>query len=175
MDPLDLFDQGSAWTKEKIEGAKGGLAEATQCEGWDVRTLVSHLIAWQGFFQAAARGEQAERPPEPPPDVAGDDPAASYETARRATIAAFREPGALEKAGPTAGIAFVDQIVHGVDIAKATGQDATLPPDLADAAFAMVEGRLGEENRGSAFKPAVQVADDARTQDKLLAYLGRNP
>ncbi len=73
------------------------------------------------------------------------------------------------------GFAFVDQVVHGNDIAKATGQDATIPPDLAEAAFAMVSGNLNDQNRGNAFGPAVDVSGDARTQDKLLAYLGRHP
>ena len=175
MDLVDLFERGSAWTKEKIDAAKGSLDAQTPCEGWDVRTLVNHLIGWNTFFQAAARGEEAAPPPEPPLDVAGDDPAASYEAARQATLAAFREPGALEKVGATAGIAFVDQVVHGTDIAKATGQDATMPPDLAEAAFGMVDGRLTDERRGQAFKPAVPVDEGASAQDKLLAYLGRKP
>jgi uncharacterized protein (TIGR03086 family) len=175
MDPLDLFERGSAWTKEKIAGAKDRLDAQTPCEGWDVRTLVNHLIAWQGFFQASARGEEAARPSEPPPDVVGGDPVAAYENARRSTLEAFKAPGVQDKAAMTMGLAFVDQVVHGADLAKATGQDATIPPDLAEAAFGMVNGRLSDENRGNAFGPAVDVADDASTQDKLLAYLGRKP
>lgn len=175
MDPLDLFDRGSAWTKEKIDGAKDQLGAATPCEGWDVRTLVSHLIAWNGFFQAAARGEQAERPSEPHPDLTADDPAAAYEKTRQDTLAAFRGAAEPDKIAPTAGIAFVDQIVHGADIARATGQDATMPSDLAEAAFAMVDGRITDDNRGKSFKAQVPVADDAPVQDRLLAYLGRKP
>jgi hypothetical protein len=36
-------------------------------------------------------------------------------------------------------------------------------------------GRLTDDQRGSGFKPAVDVRDNASTQDKLLAYTGRQP
>jgi uncharacterized protein (TIGR03086 family) len=175
MDPLDLFDRGSAWAKEKIEGAKDKLDAKTPCEEWKVRDVISHLIdGQQGYFQPAARGEEATPPSPNPPDLVDGDPAAEYEKARQATLNAFRKADA-NQAGMTMGIAFVDQVVHGTDLAKATGQDATIPADLAEAAFGMVNGRITDENRGKAFKPEIDVPDDARTQDKLLAYLGRKP
>jgi uncharacterized protein (TIGR03086 family) len=175
MDPLDLFDRGSAWTKEKIKGAQGSLDEQTPCEGWNVRSVINHLISGQDYFQKAARGEEATPPAPTPPDVVGDDPVKQYEETRQETLVAFRTPGAKDKAAMTMGIAFVDQVVHGTDIAKATGQDATIPPDLAQAAFAMINGNLTAENRGKAFKPEVEVPENATAQDKLLAYLGRKP
>src|SRR5437588_3426787 len=133
MDTLDLFDRGSAWTKSKIEGAKGQLDAKTPCGEWKVRDVINHLIdGQQGYFQPAARGEQATPPSPTPPDVIGKDPAADYEKARQATLEVFRSTDS-DKAAMTMGIAFVDQVVHGTDIAKATGQDATVPSDLAEA------------------------------------------
>ena len=38
-----------------------------------------------------------------------------------------------------------------------------------------VPGRFTDDQRKGVFKPEVEVADDASTQDKLLAYTGRNP
>jgi len=174
MDPLDLFDRGSSWTKTKIVGAQDRLDISTCCDDWNVRTVINHLLVGQEIFQGAARGNPAAPPEGPPPDVIGEDPAAQYEEGRQATMAAYREPGAMEKAGATLGIAFVDNLVHGSDLAKATGQDATMPADLAEAAFGMVNGRL-DDNRGNFFKPAVEVPEDASPQDKLLGYLGRKP
>jgi uncharacterized protein (TIGR03086 family) len=107
--------------------------------------------------------------------LTGDDPAATYEESRQETLRAHREPGAVEKAGPLLGIAFCDQLIHGWDLAVATGQDATMPDDLAQAAFAMLNGQLTDDRRGNAFKPAIDVPDDASAQDKLLAYTGRQP
>src|SRR5712692_4953879 len=108
MDLFDLFDRGTTWTKTKITGAQDRLNVSTCCDDWTVRTVINHLIVGQEIFQGAARGKPAAPPEGPPPDVIGEDPAAQYEEGRQATMAAFREPGAVEKAGPTFGIAFVD-------------------------------------------------------------------
>ena len=134
------------------------------------------MIDTQNFFAARARGEEPSFPGPTPPSLIGDDPVATL----RADPAgdAARPPRArsvLDKAGPLLGIAFCDQLIHGWDLATATGQDATMPDDLAEAAFAMLDGRLTDDQRGSAFKAAVDVPDDASAQEKLLAYTGRQP
>lgn len=176
MDLLDLFDRGSAWAASKIPGAVTRLDDPTPCERWDVRALLNHMIESQQYFAATARGEQASLPnADTPIDAIGDDPARAYEAMREETLRAHREPGVLEKTGPSLGIAFVDQLVHGADLARATGQDATIPDDLARAAFSMIDGQLTDERRGAGFKPAVDVGDGASAQDKLLAYTGRHP
>lgn len=176
MDPVDLFERGSAWTKDKIAGAKDKLDAQTPCEEWKVRDVVNHLInGLEDYFQKAARGEEGTYPaPTPPNIIDGDDPVKRYEQTRQATLEAFKSADQKE-AMRTMGIAFVDQVVHGTDIAKATGQDATIPEDLAEAAFGMVNGNITDENRGQGFKAEVKVPEDAPTQDKLLAYLGRKP
>ena len=175
MDSVDLFDKGSAWAKQKIEGAKDSLDAPTPCGDWDVRTLINHLISGLEYFQKRARGEEAPPPSagDPPDVLDGGDPGAKYEAERKKTLEAFH--GVDDKTLMALGFAFVDQVVHGNDLAKATGQDDTIPSDLAEAAFGMVTGNLTDENRGTAFGPAVDVSDDAGTQDKLLAYLGRSP
>ena len=73
------------------------------------------------------------------------------------------------------GIAFSDQLLHGWDVAKATGQDAAMPDGLAEAAYEMIHGRFTDDQRKGVFKAEVTVADDASAQDKLLAYTGRDP
>jgi hypothetical protein len=79
-------------------------------------------------------------------------------------LSAYRQPGVLEKSGMGLGIAFVDQMVHGWDLATATGQDAEMPDDLATSAFAMIDGQLTAERRGDAFKPPVDLGDGASAQ-----------
>lgn len=175
MDLLDLFERGSGWAASKIPDAVDQLDRRTSCDQWDVRTLLDHMVDTQQYFAATARGEEAPLPTPSPPASIGDDPVGAYEAIRQETLRAHREPGALEKTGPGLGIAFVDQVVHGWDLATSTGQDATIPDDLASAAFAMIDGRLTDDQRGAGFKPAVPVPDDATAQDKLLAYTGRQP
>lgn len=175
MDLPDLFDKASSWTTSKIAGAKDKLDAQTPCEGWNVRTLVNHLLATHEWFTGAAQGKQVSPPLGDPEDVLGDDPAKQYEEARQTTLAAFRAEGVSDKIGPMLGIAFADQLLHGWDVAKATGQDATMPADLAVTAFSMIDGQLTDENRGTAFGKPVTVPEDASAQDKLLAYSGRQP
>lgn len=175
MDFIDLYDRGTTWTAGKIPVAEGKLDDPTPCDEWNVRALLNHLFESQGFFVGTASGNSAAPPQAMAPDVLGNDPAGQYEQARQHALQAFREPGAAEKAGPMLGIAFVDQLVHGWDIAKATGQDATIPDELAQAAFQIVDGQLTDDRRATAFKPEVQVPDDASAQDKLIGYGGRQP
>src|SRR3954469_20936986 len=142
MDLLDLYERGSQWTASKVPGAAGKLEEQTPCESWDVRTLLNHIIDTQQFFAATGRGEEASPPGATPPALIGDDPVADFEKARQETISAYQKPGVIEKTGPSLGIAFADSLIHGADLARATGQDDTMPDDLASAAFAMLNGQL---------------------------------
>jgi len=133
------------------------------------------MIDTQRYFLATARGEEASLPNPKPPDTIGDDPAGVYNRLRDETLEAYAKPGVIEKTGPSLGIAFVDQLVHGWDLAEATGQDSTMPDDLASAAFSMIDGQLTDDRRAPAFRPALQAGADAPAQDKLLAYTGRQP
>jgi uncharacterized protein (TIGR03086 family) len=175
VDLLDQFDRGTQWTASKIPAASSKLDDKSPCDEWDIRTLLDHMIDTQHFFTAKARGEDATPPSGTPPSMIGDDPVATYEQTRQETLQAHREPGVIEKTGPMLGIAFCDQLIHGWDLATATGQDATMPDGLAEAAMSMLEGQLTDDRRGNAFKPAVAVPEDASPQDKLIAYTGRRP
>jgi uncharacterized protein (TIGR03086 family) len=174
-DLLERYAAASDWARNKVAGATGALEAPTPCDGWDVRTLLNHMLETQRYFVHAAQGKDATPPGAEPPALLGEDPVADFERARSETLATFGEPGMIEKTGPSLGIAFSDQLLHGWDVAKATGQDATMPAGLADAAFEMIHGRFTDEQRQGVFKPEVAVRDDASAQDKLLAYTGRNP
>jgi uncharacterized protein (TIGR03086 family) len=103
------------------------------------------------------------------------------------TLDAYMQPGVLEgtvngsageiPAAMVLGIAFCDRLIHGWDLATASGQDATMPADLVAAAWPMLDGRISDGDRGpgKSFAPAIAVPDGAQLQDKLLAYCGRSP
>lgn len=175
MDLLDLFQRGTDWTASKIPAATSQLDAKTPCEDWQVRDLLNHMIETQQFFAATARGEKASPPSPMPPALIGDDPVADFSKSQQETLEAYRKPGVIEKTGPSLGIAFCDSLIHGADLADATGQEATMPEDLAEAAFSMLDGRLTDDQRGEAFKPAIDVSAGASAQERLLAYTGRQP
>ena len=172
---LDLYEQASEWTLSKVAGAAQVLDARTPCDDWDVRQLMNHMLDTQHYFVAAARGEDVSPPSPNPPALLSDDPVADFERARAETVQTFGAEGVIEKTGPSLGIAFSDQLLHGWDLARASGEDATMPDGLADAAYEMIHGRFTEDQRRGVFKPEVSVSADASPQDKLLAYTGRDP
>jgi uncharacterized protein (TIGR03086 family) len=174
-DLFELYGRASSWAAGKVRNATSKLDAPTPCEEWDVRTLLNHMLDSQRFFAGRARGEDAAFPAKEPPDLIGDDPEAAFAQSRASMQEAFSQPDALERTGPLLGIAFSDQLLHGWDLARATGQDATMPEGLADVAYTHIHGRFTDEQRKGVFGPEIQVPPDASPQTRLLAYTGRDP
>ena len=174
-DLVDLYRRASDWTVGKIAGAVDELDSDTPCDEWNVRTLMNHMLETQHYFLASGRGEDASPPSATPPKVLSDDPVRDFERARDDIIDTYRDPAVVEKTGPALGIAFSDTLLHGWDIARATGQDATMPQGLPEAAYEMIHGRFTDEQRTGVFKPEIAVAEDAPAQARLLGYTGRQP
>jgi uncharacterized protein (TIGR03086 family) len=175
QDLLDLYGRASTWTVAKVAGAGTRLDAATPNDDWDVRTLLNHMLDTQNYFLAAARGGDAAPPSPTPPPLLGQDPVADFERGRSEMLRAYGEPGVIEKTGPSLGIAFSDQLLHGWDLAKATAQDTTMPAGLPEAAYEIIHGRFTDDQRKGVFKPEVEVAPEASPQVRLLAYTGRDP
>jgi len=173
-DLLDLYARASDWTVGKVAGVRD-LDAATPCEEWQARDLLNHMLETQRYFVAAARGEDASPPGPTPPEVLSDDPKRDFERARADVIETFSQEGVVDKTGPALGIAFADMLLHGYDVASATGQDTTMPDGLAEAAYTTIHGRFTDEQRKGVFKPEIPVGDDASPQQRLLAYTGRDP
>ena len=71
---------------------------------------------------------------------------------------------------------WLDQFIHGWDLAKATGQDTTLAPELVDFAFSMLKSGFADMGRGAGFiGPEIALPDGASQQDQMMAYMGRQP
>jgi uncharacterized protein (TIGR03086 family) len=157
---------------------------ATPCADWDTRGLVNHLVAgnlWAAELAAGATiagvGSRLDG------DLLGDDPAAAYASSASAAAAVFRRPGALDAPcavsyGPVpgsvyAGHRFLDVLVHGWDLAVATGQDYALDPELMRACQQIIEPQLDAFRAAGALAPQVTVPADASAQTRFLAMLGR--
>jgi uncharacterized protein (TIGR03086 family) len=104
-----------------------------------------------------------------------DDPAADLRKVQADIVETYGQDGVIERTGPMLGIAFTDQLIHGWDIAKATGQDSEMPAGLAQEAYDLIHGKFTDEQRSGLFKPEVPVGDDVTPQQRLLAYTGRRP
>jgi uncharacterized protein (TIGR03086 family) len=156
----------------------------TPCDDWSVRELVNHVVAGNYWAAELAAGKTIDQVGDRlDGDVLGDDPLFAYDDSARQAEAVFRAPGAMEAPcavsyGPVPGSVycghrFIDVLIHGWDLAVATGQSTALDPELV-AACAEVVAPQAEMLAGSgAFGTGVSVPDDADPQTKLLAQLGR--
>jgi uncharacterized protein (TIGR03086 family) len=159
----------------------------TPCADWTVRDLVNHLVGGNLLFADALRGE-----PLPPleelrrnRDRLGDDPVAAFRVAADTLLVAFRQPGALDQVvtvpvGTVPGIGalhlrLVETLVHGWDLARATGRPPGFPEALAEQELAFSRAKLADLPAGrTPFAPSQPAPDDAPALDRLAALLGRD-
>jgi uncharacterized protein (TIGR03086 family) len=86
--------------------------------------------------------------------------------------------GGLELPADMAGVVALDEVVvHGWDLAVASGQSAAFPPDLVEAASVFVEATVAQNPAGSPglFGPPVGVLENATVFDRFIALTGRDP
>jgi uncharacterized protein (TIGR03086 family) len=151
-------------------------ANQSPCEDWTARDVVRHVIELH-----AAMLRPLDRQLSPAPSV-DDDPLGAFTAARADVQAVLDDPGftGTEPFEHIDQAVSVDLVIHGWDLARATGQDATIDPGDAEQIWSMwstaVE-QLGDEilRTPGVFGPQVRVADDAPVQDRLLGLLGRTP
>ena len=158
----------------------------TPCEGWTVRELLNHIVAGNLWAAALARGRTID---EVGSALDGDmlkaGPLAAYDMSSESAASVFELPGALEAPcavsyGPVpgsvyAGHRFIDVLIHGWDLASATGQSTDLDPDLVEACWEVVRPQLSLLQASGAFgtaKPS-SAEDPTESQTSLLAALGR--
>jgi uncharacterized protein (TIGR03086 family) len=169
----------------------------TPCTGVDVRALVDHLVAGNLHFAALVRGTprpdrdadllgtEPRGPAEPPEPAKPAEPAEVFRSAAAvltaALTAALGTPGMLDRTYPLPfgevhglgliEIRLIEHLGHGWDLARATGQQAAFPDDLAERGLAVAGRQL--ENRQSTFGAQVEVSADAPAIDRLAGFLGR--
>jgi uncharacterized protein (TIGR03086 family) len=171
---LDLYRQASRWTLDKVAGAATSLDADTPCDDWDVRTLLSHMLETQDYFVGAAKGEDVSPPSGQPSHELAGDPVAAFERARTETIDTFGQEAVIEKTGPSLGIAFSDQLLHGWDLARATGQEYSCDDTTAQVLLGFVE-QFDPAGTPGLYGPALPIGDDAPAFDRVLARTGRDP
>lgn len=183
METHELFHRTVGRWQEIVRGVgESQWGAPTPCEGWDVTALVNHVCGeglWAvPLFQGATIEEVGDRFDG---DLLGDDPAGTTLDAARAAddaVAEHLRPGARvhlsygeEDAGEYAMQLAADHLVHGWDLAAATGQERTLDPALVAAVAGWFADREEMYRAGNAIGPRVPAAGDP--QAELLAAFGR--
>lgn len=176
----------------EFAGILRGIGEAdlsarTPCAEYDVRALLNHLLYWGPWLEAAGR---KAAPPEvssgeAEADLVGDGWLAGIEKQTARLVDVFGAPEAWQ--GQTtfggnpmpasmAGYMVLDEFVfHGWDLARATGAEFSVLPEVADAVYAIAL-EIGDQARAmKVYGEEVAVADDATTFERALGATGRNP
>jgi uncharacterized protein (TIGR03086 family) len=159
-------------------------ADATPCSDWDVQVLLNHLVSGNLWAAELGSGRTIEEVGDRlDGDVLGDDTLAAYDASAKAAAAIFEAPGALDAPcavsyGPVPGSVytghrFIDVLIHGWDLATATGQDATLDPELVDAAYGLLQDQADMVRASGMFGEDIVVPAGASAQTQLLAFIGR--
>jgi uncharacterized protein (TIGR03086 family) len=159
---------------------------ATPCTAWDVRTLVNHVVSWNLIVSDLLAGKTpAEIAAMFSQDALGDNPTAAAEASVGRAIAAFGQPGALERivhhpvgdlpASYVVMMRTFDNTLHGWDLARAIGADERIDLELADAVYEWALPQREALRASGAFAPEVEVRPDAGTQARLLGLLGHRP
>lgn len=183
MEPLEQLDELGGL----LGGVAGGirpdqLDAPTPCAAFRVRDVLGHMIAGATQFAAGFRGEDAD-PIEGDP-AAGPDVVARAGAALGDLIGAIGSPGALDRTiaspfGELSGEAFaryvvLDGLVHGWDMASATGLPYEPSDELVAEADAYARGLLGPELRdGDTFALATEPPAGATPIERLAAFTGR--
>lgn len=167
------------------------LDDPTPCTDYTVGDLLDHIAGFAQAFTNAAR-KSALDVPGPPPlgDRSHLDPGWQQRMPEQLDelAQAWREPGAnlgMTKAGGiempaeiAAVVALEELVVHGWDLARATGRPFTAD----DAALESVSGFFSQfagpdqtDVRGTAYAAPVTVGAGASPLERAIALAGRDP
>lgn len=183
----DWHERALNATRDVVAGVRSDQWDwPTPCEDWNARELVNHVVSGNHWAAELGAGKTIEEVGDRlDGDMLGNDPLAAYEASAKVAAEVFQAPGALEAPcavsyGPVpgevyAGHRFMDVLIHGWDLAKATGQSTDLDDDLVNAAIEVTEPQLEGLKMSGAFDTDVEVPEGAGPQTRLLAWLGRRP
>lgn len=185
LDLVDLHDRALASTRTFVAGITEDQFDLpTPCDDWTVYELVNHLVAGNRWVSELAAGGTIEAVGDRfDGDLIAGGMLHAYDESAVAAHAAFSLPDAMVSPvavsyGPVPGAVYcghriIDVLIHGWDLAVATGQPADLDPVLVDACWRIAAPQAELLAGSGAFDPALEVADDAGPQTRLLALLGR--
>ncbi|MBB2915174.1 uncharacterized protein (TIGR03086 family) [Streptosporangium becharense] len=174
---------------EIILGIEPGQLDApTPCEEYDVRGLVNHLLFWGPSLEGAARKEAVPPPAATETDVnlTGGDWATELRVQVGRILTAWSEPAAWEgtthMGGPAelpaslvGGMVVGELVVHGWDLARATGQNPVWDDDLVAYVHEEVAKTAEQGREMGIYGPEVPVQVSAPMLDRVLGLTGRDP
>lgn len=189
-----MFDLGPAARQltRLVQGVRDDqLSAPTPCPDYTLGDLLEHVHGLALAFTLAARKEQPPAGDGAPSGAASrlpEDWRTAIATRLEDLVTAWREDAAWDGATSVAGVTMpatdmaavaVDEVVvHGWDIARASGQEMEVDDTSLAVASAFVGAVSGPDQaamRDGIFGPVVPVPDDAPPLDRLIGNTGRDP
>jgi uncharacterized protein (TIGR03086 family) len=184
-DPRSRYGAALDWAAARAAAVRPDqLALPTPCPEFDVRALLGHLIATVRRAVAIAEGTNPLDIPVVTTDVPDHDLAGTYAQDAKRALDAWADEARLDAMvtvpwgrlpGRGAVGAYTNEtLVHGWDLAVATGQDPEADPELAEALLAVAEQAIPAEPRGGhvPFAPPVESAPGAGPTERLANWSG---
>ncbi len=158
----------------------------TPCPEWDLHALLNHTILWTAFS-----AERRARDEPLPDELMNRDFAAepgfadTYAVQLEKAAAAWSDPQAWQRelnvmGSPTpsadvGALLLAEMVLHGWDVARASGQDYRVDGHVVTAARAAVDANAELFRKYDGFADPVPVPESASAFGRLLAASGRDP
>jgi uncharacterized protein (TIGR03086 family) len=180
-----LLDEAYAWTGKRIAAVRpSNLSEPTPCAEWNLRQVLSHMLGALTLHLNAASGLPVDRSQTGPDvDRVGADPEQAFAGVASRAARTWRQPGVLDRIctlpmGPVPGstlamLHLTEVVVHGWDVGRGTGENPTIPAELAGPALEFSRAFATDAHRGTAFAAELTMGD--APGERLVAFLGRQP
>jgi uncharacterized protein (TIGR03086 family) len=179
--PADRHREIGQVFTNRVRGTRSWDAPAPVA-GWAARDVVRHLVEWLPPFLAGGSSVRL-----PPVGSVDDDPVGAWRAHVDAVQALLDDPATAELTLSNRHIGELrldraidqfytsDVFMHTWDLARATGQDDRLDPEFCALLLSGMEPMEDLIRSSGQYGPRVPVEDDADTQTKLLAFIGRDP
>lgn len=189
MDRSALVREAVAAAGKAVAGVgPDDLRRPTPCEKFDVATLAGHMTGFLLMTEQAAMKAPLEEMSADPAEPTEAAPMAWQETyAAHAPAVADAWAAADAWTGTTVfgpgefdaqmagSVTLMELVVHGWDLARATGQDLVVGDELGATVRDIVASLTDPNLPGDSFGPPVAVPDAATPLQEALAASGRDP
>ncbi|MER5883359.1 TIGR03086 family metal-binding protein [Streptomyces sp. NPDC001941] len=179
-----LLDRAATRAVAVVDGiGDEQLGLPTPCAEYDVRALVDHLTQVVVNFQALAAKGTTDFSATPAYVREDADWRALFAAETGKLCAAWAAPGAEEgttgqmglPARTVAAMVLGDVVVHAWDLARATGQDFAVDPEVVQGLSGEVEQMAPMARKTGVFGEPFPLPDGASGFDRVLATTGRDP
>lgn len=177
----DRYRTAAADFTDRVHGTQDWDVPTPVAE-WRARDVVGHLTTWLPALVSA--GSQVEFAPVPSAD---DDPVAAWVETDAQVRSLLENPAtdqvefSHEHIGALPLPAMLDQyftsdvVFHTWDLARATGQDDRLDEDFIAGALEGMSAQAEMIRASGQFGQQQRVPEGASTQERFLAFIGRDP